>query len=336
MSFLKHRLITVILILCAICIFVWSWNLQKYEAHHKISIPLVQGEQKFIQDVWLRVGPMNETWLVKKIDNSEKRVWVGVYTFTVPSLREALLRAKKRGVDVQIILEKFPFWNTNINRETEQFLQKNNISFHQSDASQFAFMHAKYMIFDDSWVIETSNWTRASFASNREFFIEGTDVDILSDLVQIFERDFAGERWQSHDVRLLAGPTNARERLQAFIDTAEKDISIYAPSFSDQALIKHLNQACLWGKNVRILLADYEEGWDKSDYGTCIQVKKMKKPLHAKVIIGDARQAFVWSFNYTKNSLEKNREIGLFMQGENMNTLIKIFESDWKTAVALH
>ncbi len=52
---------------------------------------------------------MNETWLVKKIDNSEKRVWVGVYTFTVPSLREALLRAKKRGVDVQIILEKFPF-----------------------------------------------------------------------------------------------------------------------------------------------------------------------------------------------------------------------------------
>lgn len=43
------------------------------------------------------------------IDNSQKRVWVALYTFTLPSLREALVRAKKRGVDVRIILEKFPF-----------------------------------------------------------------------------------------------------------------------------------------------------------------------------------------------------------------------------------
>ena len=93
--FLKHRLITVILILCAICIFVWSWNLQKYEAHHKISIPLVQGEQKFIQDVWLRVGPMNETWLVKKIDNSEKTSMGWCVYFYCPISREALLRAKR-------------------------------------------------------------------------------------------------------------------------------------------------------------------------------------------------------------------------------------------------
>lgn len=131
---------------------------------------------------------------MKKIDASEKRVWVGIYTFTIPSLREALLKAKKRGVDVRLILEKFPFGNTNINRETEQFLRENSISFHQSDATQFAFMHAKYMIFDEGWVIETSNWTRASFASNREFYMEGDDVDILLSLVDIFQNDFSGNR----------------------------------------------------------------------------------------------------------------------------------------------
>lgn len=30
------------------------------------------------------------------IDASEKRAWIAVYTFTLPSLREALMRAQKR------------------------------------------------------------------------------------------------------------------------------------------------------------------------------------------------------------------------------------------------
>jgi phosphatidylserine/phosphatidylglycerophosphate/cardiolipin synthase-like enzyme len=43
------------------------------------------------------------------IDDAKNRVWVSVYTFTLPDMREALQRAKKRGVDVRVILEKFPF-----------------------------------------------------------------------------------------------------------------------------------------------------------------------------------------------------------------------------------
>ena len=39
----------------------------------------------------------------------------------------------------------------------------------------------------------------------------------------------------------------------------------------------------------------------------------MKKPLHAKVLLRGDGTAFVGSFNYTKNSLENNREIGIFL-----------------------
>lgn len=56
----------------------------------------------------------------------------------------------------------------------------------------------------------------------------------------------------------------------------------------------------------------------------------MKKPLHAKVIIRDAESAFVGSFNYTKNSLEKNREVGLFISGEIVKSISQAFASDWK------
>jgi phosphatidylserine/phosphatidylglycerophosphate/cardiolipin synthase-like enzyme len=114
--------------------------------------------------------------------------------FTVPSLREALLRAKQRGVNVEIILEKNPYNAVTINNETVQFLKKNAFTFYETDDQYFSFMHAKYMIIDDIWIIATANWTRSSFSSNREFFIIGNDALILADLRNIFETDFNGKQ----------------------------------------------------------------------------------------------------------------------------------------------
>jgi phosphatidylserine/phosphatidylglycerophosphate/cardiolipin synthase-like enzyme len=52
-------------------------------------------------------------------------------------------------------------------------------------------MHAKFSVIDSKWIVETANWTRASFATNREFFIQGTDALILQSLAAIFEADFS-------------------------------------------------------------------------------------------------------------------------------------------------
>lgn len=58
----------------------------------------------------------------------------------------------------------------------------------------------------------------------------------------------------------------------------------------------------------------------------------MKKPLHAKALIRDDSEAFVGSFNYTKNSLENNREMGLFLTGESVRNIMQTFEVDWSDA----
>jgi cardiolipin synthase A/B len=265
------------------------------------------------------------------IDKSQERVWVAVYTFTLPSLREALVRAQKRGVDVWVLMEKNPFWNTGINRETKTFLEKNFIPLHESGEKQFAFMHAKYMIFDSMWVVETANWTRASFASNREFFMVGSESGILQNLVDVFSEDFWGRIGQSRDMRMIVWPTNARERMIAFLEKTKSSIDIYAPSFSDVGLLTKLTQLCHQEKIIRILLADYDDaGEKKSQNISCLQFRVMKKPLHAKGIIRDKRDAFVGSFNFTQNSLENNREIGLFITGKSVESISQSFESDWK------
>jgi cardiolipin synthase A/B len=311
-------------------LFVGSFNITEYRQHHEWR-ESVSGQQDFLTTATIKKWPIPESWIIDMIDASRERVWISVYSCTLPSLRESLVRAHKRGVDVRVILEKFPFWNTSINRETEVFLKENNIPLHLSGEKQFAFMHAKYSIIDANWIVETANWTRASFSTNREFFITGTDTSILQNLATIFETDFSGKIGHSEDIRLLAGPTNARERIIDFVELADSTIDIYAPSFSDRELLAKIAEICQAGKTIRLLLADYEDSADSAlEKGTCLQVHHMKKPLHAKVIIRDKNSAFVWSFNYTENSLENNREVWIFISGEIAKSISESFESDWK------
>ena len=61
----------------------------------------------------------------------------------------------------------------------------------------------------------------------------------------------------------------------------------------------------------------------------------MKKPLlHAKAVIIDDNKAFVGSFNFTKNSLENNREVGIFIKEKSILELVNSFQEDWGKSVA--
>ncbi len=79
-------------------------------------------------------------------------------------------------------------------------------------------------------------------------------------------------------------------------------------------MIQNLEKVCHAGITVQIILAYYADDEGGPDYDPCLQVRRLKKKtLHAKVIIRDVEKAFVGSFNYTENSLENNREVGLFI-----------------------
>lgn len=327
----------VLICIVIIVLLATSADIRRYWDHQQIQRgSVVTGEQDFLLQAEVKKSPLPETWLLEMIDQSAERVWVAVYTFTLPGIRESLLKAQQRGVDVRVILEKSPYGNASINRETRMYLQTHTIPLHESGADQFAFMHAKYAVFDDRWMIATANWTRASFSSNREFFVLGDDPMILTNLVHLFESDFTKGIGKSDDSRLLAGPANVRERLLLFAEKARNTLDIYAPSFTDSKMLTRLSELCQQGTGVRLLLADYPEmETAPTEYGNCLQVRRMKKPLHAKALIRDRSAAFVGSFNYTQNSLENNREVGLFLSGEITRGLSESFESDWKQSVAL-
>lgn len=321
-------------------LFWQSLDIHTYKDFHTSqnqSTQYISWEEKFYSNLEIRQSPQSEKWIIDMIDWTKNTLHVATYMFTLPSLREAIIRAKNRGVDVKIILEKNPYNATSINRETEAIFQKNGVILHQSSTRYFSFMHAKYMIFDTKWIISTANWTRSSFDKNREFFVVWDTSEIRDELETAFHNDFTWKKKSFPTSSILIGPTNARERLLWFMRSTKEKLYIYTPDFSDKKLQTEVQQLCLSGKIIHILInyTDIDKKNLVNSHKTdCPNIRMMKSPsLHAKAMIRDNQKIFIWSFNFTQNSLENNREIGIFLEKNDNSIIVNSFQSDWLKSV---
>jgi phosphatidylserine/phosphatidylglycerophosphate/cardiolipin synthase-like enzyme len=106
--------------------------------------------------------------LVDAINAAQKRIAVQAYSFTSYPIAHALVNAARRGVDVQIIVDKSDL-NTD-HFSVIPYLHKQNIPLFVDD--QVTIAHNKVMIFDDN-SIETGsfNFTHAAQYDNAENMI---------------------------------------------------------------------------------------------------------------------------------------------------------------------
>jgi phosphatidylserine/phosphatidylglycerophosphate/cardiolipin synthase-like enzyme len=102
--------------------------------------------------------------LIKQIDGAKQSIKVMAYGFTATNLAEALVRAKRRGVDVGLIQDEKSAQN---NRETLPILLAAGIEV-RSDGKH-AIQHNKVMLIDDDIVITGSyNFTKSAESRNAE------------------------------------------------------------------------------------------------------------------------------------------------------------------------
>ncbi|MDR2640381.1 MAG: phospholipase D-like domain-containing protein [Candidatus Peribacteria bacterium] len=93
--------------------------------------------------------------IVEIIDNAEKYVYVEVYMLTENRIKEAILRAKKRNVDIKIILEKDPYLAYNINNKAFDEFSKKQIDVVWSNKSNYELNHSKIILTDGLSIIST-------------------------------------------------------------------------------------------------------------------------------------------------------------------------------------
>ena len=128
--------------------------------------------------------------IVNKLDKAKKSIDVAVYDFTSRPLARALVRAKKRGVKIRVILDREA--NGPRNRYTKYpFLKKNGIDVRFAIPhiawNRKGLMHNKFAIIDGNCVITGSaNWTASAFKINDE------NVIIIKrfDIANVYEKEF--------------------------------------------------------------------------------------------------------------------------------------------------
>lgn len=114
--------------------------------------------------------------VTKIIQDAEKFVYFGIYTFTREDIRDALLAAKYRGLDVRGIIDKKQSFSLDAQEAIVKELQNAGIKVIFNDHSYI--MHLKTVVTDKGYLSGSYNWTASGTNLNDEIIEIGYDEDI--------------------------------------------------------------------------------------------------------------------------------------------------------------
>lgn len=274
--------------------------------------------------------------LTTKIDQAKNKVYVEVYIFTEKRLKKALKDAKKRWLDVKVILEKNVYLAWNLNKETFNELKNAWIEVVYSNTENYALNHTKMMIIDDEVVISTWNYSYSTFKYNREFFISLKDESYKDVFLEIFENDFNWEKFEISKNNLVLSPFSSREKLEYLIQNAKKSIKIYSHNFWDEDIKNILVNQRQNNILIQMIFPDLKKVSSNKEIindlkSNKIYIKIIDKPeIHAKTILIDDEYLYIWSINFSNYSIDKNREIWILIKNQEIiKNFLDIFNDDF-------
>lgn len=128
--------------------------------------------------------------IVREIGDAKKKIWVQAYSFTSAPIAKAILEAKKRSVDCEVILDK--------SQETQNYSEL-DFFFNQGIPvridDRHAIAHNKIILIDDTTIITGSfNFSKAAEESNAENLLIIKDH---LDLARKYAENYAAHREHS-------------------------------------------------------------------------------------------------------------------------------------------
>lgn len=285
-----------------------------------------------------------ETPVTQLIRGAQKSVWVEVYLLTDRTVTYALEDAAQRGVDVRVLLEPNPYGSgATTPAQTLSQLQAAGVHAQASNPA-FHYTHEKAIIIDSATLlVMTANLTKSglggsSYAQNREYGVVDTTAEDVREAAAIFQADWQRVTPTLSDPHLVVSPVNARARLTAFIAAAHTSLIIQDEEMYDPQIEAALVAAAQRGVNVQIELPPPTGSSSGGDVARLTQggvhVRYVATVyIHAKMMVADGALAFVGSENFSANSLDDNRELGLLIADSGaIAMLTTTFQHDWSTA----
>lgn len=263
---------------------------------------------------------------------------------------EALQKARKRGVAVNLLIEPYTFTHEksdNVKSPIEQLKEMDVAVFNLS--ARFNQAHYKMIVVDSkTGLISTGNLDAESFdgiprdhvPAARDFAVVILNPAILSAMEKTFMADIHNQRIVPNDAPLVWGPDQQRSSFLSLINSAQKSIHIYQQDFQDVGIAQAVAGAARANINVKILMMPFpfSKKEDKNipnqtlltEAGAEVRLNS-DLYMHAKILITDGKTMYLGSGNFYTPAIDQTRELGILLTDPKaIETVLKTFEQDWE------
>ena len=281
--------------------------------------------------------------IVDAIVGAKRSLRVRMFLFTDATLLDAVVGAKKRGVDVRVMLNPARRSGKAENEVARKTLGDVGIQVIDSNPA-FDLTHQKSMIVDDEiGFVESLNWETRDLTETRDYAIVTAFRDEVNQMIEGFEADWNRQAFKPDaQSRLIWCPDNGRERIARFIDDAKESLFVQNERYQDTVIIERLVRAARRGVKIHVLarpphtlkVEKLIEGVGglriMNDVGVKVHTLRGLK-LHAKTLLADGKRAIIGSINLAPGSFDARRELAIETDDHKViKRLLHTMKHDWK------
>jgi cardiolipin synthase len=247
--------------------------------------------------------------IVTAIKQANKTIDILIFRLDRWEVARALAAAVARGVHVRALTAHQNRGGTKSLRKLEMSLLEAGVTVSRT-ADDLVRYHGKLMIIDGRILhVYGFNFTALDIQKSRSFGVVTKNPKLVSEASKLFEADFERQPYKPGNDRLVVSPENSRERLSAFIKATRKQLLIYDPQVTDDAMLRLVTELIKKKIEVRII-GKVEAKWN-------LKFERFPgRRLHVRAMVRDGRRAFIGS--------QSLRRLELVVR-----QLQAVFQADW-------
>lgn len=256
---------------------------------------------------------------VAMIAGARASIEMTMYELSDSQLEAALVAAAHRGVKVRVLLNGgYYSERESTNSAAYGYLSSHGVAVRYAPAF-FALTHQKTITVDGRVsAIMTLNLTSEYYATTRDFAVLDRQPADVAAITRVFDADWDGRHITPPAAgRDLVWSPGSSPELLHLIAIARTTLQIENEEMADPAITTALCAAARRGVTVKVVMT-YESQWrpafaELTGCGAQVRVYRGEYPLyiHAKVTVVDGHTAFLGSENFSRGSLDSNRELGI-------------------------
>ncbi|MBO0843524.1 MAG: hypothetical protein J2O46_10085, partial [Nocardioides sp.] len=263
-----------------------------------------------------------ESKIYSFINSATSTLDMTMYELRDTTMVNDLIARSNAGVKVRVILDS---QHTSVNSAAYSSLQSAGVPVTYS-SSAFTYTHQKTITVDGAEsYISTGNMDTTYYSTSRDYGVFDTNASDVSAIEAVFAADFAKTSITPSDgADLVWSPTDSQSQILALINGAQHSLDIEQEEFGYATVVNAIVAAENRGVTVRVVSEDESGEYDSQLAQVTAaggSVSTYSDPngyyIHAKAIVADAgtstAKIFLGSENFSSNSLNNNRELGLII-----------------------